>query len=208
MRGLRVVGAALGLLVVVVALGACGAPPNSATSVGSLPRSDGNGNWDASQTLEQDPTVFRVTGVVQAAPASIVQQNGVNGSFYRGSGYIAGGGTEGKGFVRLLVTGVIAKRQPPISATEVITATLTPPAPVEVAQELVAPGDLVILKTEDTKASALVDGDAVTFICRVQREVVSPVLTNETGVAEKGLIVQELDYCRLDGPVVQPSDAP
>lgn len=85
--------------------------------------------------------------------------------------------TGGKGYVRLLV-----------SSTEPETET----APK---------GDVVILKVVDTKATALKDGDRVTFKCRRQYENVAAVKENEK-FDRSTFGTWEMDYCRLASPVI------
>ena len=71
----------------------------------------------------------------------------------------------------------------------------------EPATELARPENIVILKTSDTKASALLPGDIVTFKCRAQYEAVAAVRNAET-FNKEALETWELDYCRMISPLI------
>lgn len=149
-------------------------------NVAPEPDSDSQQNYDGGQ-IPVDDNIYVIRGTVQdvnslvrqVAPAqgSVSVINGV------GSGSFIGEQQAGKGFVRVEVLSV---------------------AP---ATELAAAGNVVILKTTDTKAAALSEGDTVTFKCRAQYEAIAAVREAETFNAEK-LATWELDYCRLASPIV------
>ena len=134
-----------------------------------------------------DTNVYTITGEV-VADVETLQRRIAPAQF----GYTEYGGTffspqfGGKGFVRLLVHSVTPRTT------------------------LAQPDRIVLIKTSDTKASALLPKDIVTFLCRAQYEAVAPVLINEDFDAEKARIVEtwELDYCRMETPVVSVSPQP
>ena len=72
---------------------------------------------------------------------------------------------------------------------------------VEPATPLAQPDRIVLIKTSDTKASALLTGDIVTFRCRAQYKAVAAVRENEDFYPSK-VATWELDYCRLATPVI------
>ena len=67
--------------------------------------------------------------------------------------------------------------------------------------DMAQPERIAILKTTDTKVTALFEGDIATFKCRAQYESVAAVRNNETFDPDK-LQTWELDYCRLVSPVI------
>lgn len=93
------------------------------------------------------------------------------------SGTYFPGGVTGKGFVRVHVEDT------------------TPDTP------LAPDGSVVILKTTDLKAIALLPNDYVVFVCRVQYEAVAAVDNQERFDSEKAG-TWEIDYCRLKSPVL------
>ncbi len=66
--------------------------------------------------------------------------------------------------------------------------------------ELAPVASTVILKLDDTKGILLLPGDTVTLKCRAQFEAIAPVMQRQTFDPSAG--TWELDYCRLDTPVV------
>ena len=93
------------------------------------------------------------------------------------SGTYFPGGVTGKGFVRIHVEDS------------------TPDTP------LAPDGSVVILKTTDLKAIALLPGDYVEFICRAQFEAVAAV-DNQERFDKELAGTWEIDYCRLKSPVL------
>jgi hypothetical protein len=103
----------------------------------------------------------------------------ISGSGTAGFAYISGTyyGPEygGKGFIRLHV--------------------------FESSSYLAPVGEIVILKSTDTKGVALLPGDVVTFKCRHQYEALAAVRNAETFDEEK-LETWEIDYCRFFDPII------
>jgi hypothetical protein len=148
--------------------------------------SDSPQTYSANARIPVDDNVYTINGRVVGDIASLSQQvapaqGDVTGVQARGYGYLGGSyfGAEfgGKGFVRLLVRSA----EP-----------ATPYAP---------PNQIIVLKTSDTKAVALLPGDIVTFKCRAQYEAVAAVRENEAFNEDK-LETWELDYCRMVTPVI------
>lgn len=157
----------------VLAVGACAAPP---------PDSDSAQRFERGTRVKIDSNVYTITGIVYEDPASIVRQDsGARGycSYDGLSGYGSYWGPQlvGKGLVRLYVLGC------------------SPESP------LAPSGSAVILKVTDTKATNLRPGDEVTFKCRAQHEPVAATERAETLTAEHD--TWELDYCRMASPVIQ-----
>lgn len=155
------------------------------------PDSDSAQNYATDSKVPVDDNVYDITGVVTAAPSSVTRQTDpgggtINTPFCMGSGgcYGGGGGTitgpveKGKGYVRLTVTSA------------------------KPTTDLAPAGALVILKTSDTKVTALVAGDTATFRCRRQYEAIAAVKDDETFSKDK-VATWELDYCRLATPVLK-----
>lgn len=156
--------------------------------------SDSNQSYASGAKVPVDDNVYVITGQVSGQVNSLTRQvapahgslsgpscYGTSGCYGGTSASFFGPVESGKGFVRLLVNSA---------------APSTPDA---------TPGDLVLLKVTDTKATALLPGDNVTFKCRRQYENVAAVLNNEKFNADK-VATWELDYCRLASPEVQVSD--
>lgn len=202
----------LSIAVIAFALVACG---GGTTQVSSAPvvQSSGNvptpqpvapgadGNYAANYGLPAVTTVYSLTGTVLAAPGSLTQyavDGRMSGSRYNGYGSVSGyiqGGTTGKGFVRFKVQSV-EWHDPYIDAGITKQGEDWTPA--------AAPGDVVLLKTIDSKASALGAGDTVTFLCREQNEFVSAVAVNE--IPTTAGLTRELDYCRMLSSQFQPGE--
>lgn len=168
-------GRAILLVVLMLGLVACdnNTPPE--------PDSDSRQNYKGGSEIPVDDNVYVIRGTVQDVNSLVRQEAPAEGSISVingvGSGSFVGEQQSGKGFVRVEVLSV---------------------AP---ATELAASGEVVILKTTDTKAAALSEGDTVTFKCRAQYEAIAAVRENEDFNAEK-LSTWELDYCRLASPIV------
>jgi hypothetical protein len=150
------------------------------------PVSDSPQAYEANARIPVDDNVYTITGQVVGEVASLSQQTApaqgeLTGLGARGYGYMGGSyfGPEfgGKGFVRLFV----------FSA--------------EPSTRLAPPEEIVIMKTTDTKAAALLPGDIVTFKCRAQYEAVAAVRVNESFNQSK-VETWELDYCRMVTPVI------
>lgn len=165
---------ALIAILAALALGACDAQP-------SAPSADSDSSQKYSEAkIPVDTGIYTITGEVFGQVNDLTRQvKPASGSLTGIGGYTSGsyfGPVEaGKGFVRLR-----------ISASNV---------------DLAPVGDLVILKVTDTKATALVEGDVVTFKCRKQYENIAAVQSNEKLDVEKAA-TWELDYCRLVTPKV------
>jgi hypothetical protein len=152
----------------------------ASTDLAPPPESDSAQSYSADARVTVDDNVYEITGIVAGDVDSLVRQTEAARGSIAGSGYGFYGtyfGPEfgGKGFVRLLVE--------------------------ESDSRLAPAGEIVILKTMDTKAIVLVPGDKVTFRCRAQYEAVAAVRDYETFDSEK-VETWELDYCRLLTPVI------
>lgn len=159
-----------------------------------------DGNYANGYGLPAVTTVYIITGTVEVAPSSIQQytENGsISGSSYRGTGSVSGyihGETTGKGFVRFKVSGV-SWHDPYVNAGIVERDEDWTP--------VVNAGDLVLIKTVDSKASALGAGDSVVFMCREQYEFVPAVARDEIPTTQS--VTRELDYCRMVSPQIDKS---
>lgn len=145
------------------------------------PDSDSSYKYEGGVTIPVDEHVYTVTGEVSGQINDLSRQvKPATGSVTAYNGYASGSFTgpieAGKGFVRLRITK---------SDSDI--------APV---------GELTILKTADTKVTALLPGDVVTLKCRKQYENVAAVKEGQKFKAEEAG-TYELDYCRLSNPVVQ-----
>jgi len=165
------------LLVLSLFVVACQAPNQPKQAVGYV---DNSGD---PAKLDYDPVIYTIKGEVVGDINSVVRQSapaqGSVSGYSTGSwGYVGGSFVgpqiSGKNFVRLLVQSSDCS--------------------------LAKYGELVILKVEDTKATALLPGDIVTFRCRVEYEVLTAVLTNETFSKDKQ--VKEIDWCRFAVPTI------
>lgn len=165
------------ILAVLLILAAC-SPSNEAPR----PISESDQSYNTNERIPVDDTIYMISGEVFSDVESLIRQTeeasgstfGYNGVI---SGYYTGPQFEGKGFIRVLVSNT------------------------EPESELAPIGAVVILKTTDTKAVALLGGDQVTFKCRAQYEPLAAVRDGETFNAET-LETWELDYCRLVSPIV------
>ncbi len=201
-----------GIMASVLILVACGGgttPVSSAPVVqsnGTVPTPQpvapgADGNYAQNYGLPAVTTVYSITGVVLAAPSSITQYSvdgRMSGSSYKGYGSVSGyiqGGTTGKGFVRFKVQSV-EWHDPYIDGGIMQRSEDWTPA--------AKPGDVVLLKTIDSKASALGSGDTVTFLCREQNEFVPAVAVNE--IPTTAGLTRELDYCRMLSSQFQPGE--
>lgn len=177
------------LILLVLVLVACERPADVSTPKAPPPESDSGARFKAGARVPVDYEIYTISGVVTGDVSSLTRQTDAGGGQIRGSqfdsyGYVRGSwsGPEysGKGFVRVHVT-----------ASDCLLARV---------------GSVVILKTTDTKATALLVGDQVTFKCRVQYEAVAPLANNEVFEVER-YETREIDYCRLERPVVLPAAA-
>lgn len=160
------------LLLAALALIACG-PDNAPPA----PDSDSSQRY-AGGVIPVDDQVYTITGQIVADVASLTRQTTpASMKVYDGYGSFFGPQFGGKGFVRLFVHVSIP------------------------ATNLAPPEHIVLIKTSDTKASALLPGDIVTFRCRAQYEAVAAVRNEETFDSDK-VETWELDYCRLKSPVI------
>jgi hypothetical protein len=135
---------------------------------------------DKSPKVPVDTNLYVIRGKVLGDPSNLVRQtepgratlSGYNG-FVSGSAF--GPRQAGKGFVRLHVM------------------SMQPDAP------FASTNDVVLIKTSDTKAAALIPEDIVEFKCRAQYESVAPVQKNERFNKDK-YGTWEFDFCRLTSP--------
>lgn len=156
------------------------------TNLAPAPESDSSQRFIPVENvgIPVDDNVYTIVGEIVVDVNSLVRQTEAARGSYSGygSGYASGTyyGPEygGKGFVRVLVLTSDSKL-----------------APV---------GNIVILKSTDTKGTALLPGDVVTFKCRAQYEALAAVRDNEIfgESAVERLATWELDYCRLATPVI------
>lgn len=172
----------------VVAFGVAGC---SDDGQGDAPGADSDSaqSYNGDSKIPVDDNVYRVTVRVTAPVTDKTVQRdpahgSMSGSSYGNTGYVSGSYTgpveSGKGFVR----GTVVKSEPATDA-----------APV---------GGVVVLKSSDTKVTALSNGDTVTFLCRRQFEAVAAVRDKEAFDSRK-VGTWELDYCRMASPVFTPA---
>jgi hypothetical protein len=172
-----------------LSLGLFGILTAEACSSESAPAADSDSAqaWGGDTKVPVDEKVYHVTGEVVGQINNLTRQvepakGSLSGSQYGTYGTISGSFTgpveAGKGFVRLRVT---------VSDADI--------APVS---------EVAILKTSDSKVTALQPGDVITFSCRKQYEALAPVLDNQDFQKAKNAVATwELDYCRLAQPVIQ-----
>lgn len=145
--------------------------------------SDSSYSYKGDTKVDVDETTYVITGEVVREVNSLTRQvSPAKGDVFGYGGYVSGSFTgpveAGKGFVRLKVS---------------VSNPATADAPV---------GEVAILKTTDTKVTALLAGDVVTFKCRRQYENIGAVKNDqEFKKAEVG--TWELDYCRLGSGIIQ-----
>ncbi len=168
-----------GIILFSLLLAACA--PNAAPT----PESDSSQNYNvpSGAGIPVDDNVYTIRGTVAGDVGSLTRQTeaargSIAGGPYGTYGSYYGPEFDGKGFVRLLVE--------------------------ESNSELAPVGEIVILKLTDTKGTALLVGDKVTFKCRAQYEAIAAVRNYETWDQEKAALVEtwELDYCRLVSPII------
>lgn len=158
-----------------------------------------DGNYASNYALPAVTTVYTLTGTVLSAPGSL-QQSSFSGSssasmingYGSASGYISGG-TTGKGFVRFKVQHIGWFDPYVDSGVTTRSEAWTP---------LAKSGDIIMLKTIDSKASALGGGDIATFMCREQYEFVSAVAKDE--IPTTASVTREFDECRMITPQFTP----
>lgn len=124
-----------------------------------------------------DTKTYTITGTVQAPPESLVRQVQAAKGYIVGAGGFIGGEYEGaveggKGFVRFSVESA----EPAIDEAQ--------------------PGQVILIKTGDTKVIALSAGDTTSFVCVRDYESVK----GSTGG------VWELDNCRMRDGSFTPSE--
>lgn len=167
-----------------VALTGCGGDNND-----DNPKTDSDSSfsYDDSARVPVDEATYELTGEVVGQVNNLTRQvepgkGSISGSQYGSYGTLSGSFTgpieAGKGFVRLKVS---------------VSKPATDLAPV---------GEVAIVKTADTKASALMPGDIVTFKCRRQYENIAAVKDKQE-FKESEVGTWELDYCRFETPVLQ-----
>lgn len=152
--------------------------------------SDSSQEYKPDSKIPVDDGVYEVTGEVSAEVNSVTRQVeagggelsgptcfGTSGCYGGTSASFFGPVEKGKGYVRLLVQST----NPETSLASV--------------------GQVAILKVSDTKATALLPGDIVTFKCRRQYEAIAAVKDNQTFDAD-AVETWELDYCRLASPEI------
>lgn len=154
-----------------------------------------NGTYANGYALPAVTAIYSITVDVLAAPGSVSQysfQGSQSGSTYNGYGHMTGyisGGTSGKGLIRAKI--VTFSWDDPYKDIMHQGEQWTP---------LVKVGDTVLLKTEDSKAAALGEGDRVTFLCREDQEFVAPAAINEIPTTKS--VTRELDNCRMLSPQI------
>jgi hypothetical protein len=150
------------------------------------PDSDSSQKYKDGSKVPVDDKVYAITGEVIGPVNETTRQvepgkGEINGSLCGNYGSLNGSFTgpveKGKGFVRIRVQ----KSSP--------------------STDLAPVGDVTIIKTSDTKAKALLNGDIVQFKCRRQYEALAAVKDNEKFDKTK-VETWELDYCRLSTPVI------
>lgn len=146
------------------------------------PTSDSDFSYAAGSSIPIDNNFYTVAGTVVAdvADRTTGQEKGhITGSAIGAGNFTSMQGTyfPGDVFVRLSV--------------ELVNP----------STELAPQGNVVLLKTTDLKAVALLPGDYVTFVCRAQYEAVAATNNAEAFDADKAG-TWELDYCRLNSPVI------
>ena len=158
----------------------------SCTAGTVAPTSDSDFSYAAGSSIPIDNNFYTVAGTVVAdvADRTTGQEKGhITGSAIGAGNFTSMQGTyfpgdvQGKGFVRLSV--------------ELVNP----------STELAPQGNVVLLKTTDLKAVALLPGDYVIFVCRAQYEAVAATNNAEAFDADKAG-TWELDYCRLKSPVI------
>lgn len=151
------------------------------------PDSDSQQKYKDGSKVPIDDKVYSITGEVIGPVNETTRQvepgkGSVDGALYGNYGSLNGSFTgpieAGKGFVRIRVQ------------------------TSEPSTDLAPRGDVTIIKTSDTKAKALLNGDIVTFKCRRQYEAIAAVKNNEKFNQDK-VETWELDYCRLASPVIE-----
>jgi len=173
----------IGLLLALL-LTACG-PSNPEAD------SDSSQSYKSGSKIPVDENVYVITGEVIGPVNDVTRQvepskGSLSGPSCYGSSGCYGGTTgsftgpieAGKGFVRLRIQSA------------------------KPSTDLAPTGDVTILKTSDTKVTALLPGDVVSLKCRRQYENVAAVKDNESFNADE-VAAWELDYCRLATPVIQ-----
>lgn len=154
------------------------------------PDSDSTQQYDSGSKIPTDTQVYDVTGTVTADVKSLTrQQEPGHGSSF---GYVGGSGAGFSGFSSGSYFGPVQ------TGRGFVRITVKSASP---ATDLAPAGDTVILKVSDTKGTALLPGDTVTFRCRRQYEAVAAVKNNQKFDAE-GDATWELDYCRLASPII------
>lgn len=198
-------------LVTLVIVG-CGAQTQQ---VGEAPQAQGgvptpalaapgqNGNYAPGYGVPQPMEVYIITGTVEAAPGSIQQfsfEGRTSGSSYNGYGHSSGyisGGTDGKGIVRLRVATIEWHNAYVEAGVLKRDEAWTP---------LAQPGDIVIIKVEDTRGTQFIAGDQLILLCREQWEFVGAVGVNEIPTLNN--VSREFDLCRMRDGKVTPAPTP
>ena len=153
------------------------------------PSSDSEQRYEPSDVkdvrIPVDDNVYTINGQV-AADVETMSRQLAPAIYNQYSGSYFGERFGGKRFVRLLVHSVS-------------------PAPA-----LAEPDKITLIKTSDTKTSALLVGEVVTFRCRAQYEAVAAIRLDEALNAAKVKEVEtwEWDYCRLVTPSISFEKAP
>lgn len=162
------------ILPLLLLLGAC--ESDSAPKPDSDNRS---ANFHSEERVPVDENIYTIKGEVYGDPEDLTRQVSPGGAAITGfNGFVSGSawGPEmsGKGFVRVATSSI------------------------EPDPEFASSGDVVLIKTADTKMAALVPGDVVTIKCRAQYEAIAPILRNER-ITDKSE-TWEFDFCRLASP--------
>lgn len=169
-----------GLLLYMILVSSCALE----TDIAPAPDSDSGQSFSAGDSIPVDDNIYYIKGQVISDVNSLTRQtNAASGEMfgYAGTGFGVMSGTYygaefgGKGFIRILVMK---------------------------SDSFLAPrGEIVILKSTDTKGIALLPGDVVEFKCRHQYEAIAAVRHRETFDVDK-LETWEIDYCRFISPII------
>lgn len=169
---------------IALALGIFGIATAEGCDEGNPPAdSDSSYSYKGDTKVDVDETTYSIKGEVVREVNSLTRQVApAKGDLFGYGGYTSGSFTgpveAGKGFVRLKVS---------------VSQPATDLAPV---------GEVAIIKTTDTKVTALMAGDVVVFKCRRQYENIGAVKNDQTFNKDE-VATWELDYCRLSTPVIE-----
>lgn len=145
-----------------------------------------DGSYVTGYGANQDLHIYDLTGVVQTAPGNISNYS-YSSSVTAVNGYASGyssGGTDGKGIVKFLITGITYKN--PYEGHGGDDKGYEPMAKA---------GEVWVLKFVDSSASVLAAGEKVTVRCRIDRDFM-PAVGDQEYPSVDG-ITAEFDFCRV-----------